>query len=94
MKLRRFRQTGFTLIELVVSMGITVLIMGAIFEMVSRGNNVFRTLPEAADMIQAVTLVAAQPGVPPTNYAVKCSKLGGTPTLTLLLPHTFRNVRL
>jgi len=33
-------------------------------------------LPEAADTVQAVTLVAAQPGVPPTNYAVKCSKLG------------------
>ncbi|MBI2833127.1 MAG: hypothetical protein HYX76_01710 [Acidobacteria bacterium] len=51
-------ESGFTLIEMVVSVGIMVLVTGAIFQMLGSNTNTFRAQPEVADMQQRLRVAA------------------------------------
>ncbi|MCH7747229.1 MAG: hypothetical protein IH939_03945 [Acidobacteria bacterium] len=51
-------QAGFSVIEMMISMGIMVAVTGAIFQMVSSGQSAFRTQPEVADVHQRLRIAA------------------------------------
>ena len=51
-------QAGFSVIEMMISMGIMVAVTGAIFQMVSGGQSTFRTQPEVADVHQRLRIAA------------------------------------
>ena len=52
------RQAGFGIVELMVSMGVMIAVTGAIFQMVSSGQNTFRTQPEVAAIHQRLRVAA------------------------------------
>ncbi len=47
-------QTGFSLVELMVAITITVIVTGAIYGLVTAGGNAFRREPEIADRQQSI----------------------------------------
>jgi hypothetical protein len=51
-------QAGYSLVEMMISMGIMIAVTGAIFQMVADGQNGFRTQPEIADVHQRVRIAA------------------------------------
>lgn len=52
------RQAGYSLVEMMISMGIMIAVTGAIFQMVADGQNGFRTQPEIADVHQRLRIAA------------------------------------
>ena len=44
------RETGFTLIEVLIAMMITMIVMASVFALMERGQRSFRREPEVADM--------------------------------------------
>jgi type II secretory pathway pseudopilin PulG len=52
MRKPRSRQAGYTLVELLVSMGIMVTVTGAIFTLIDPGSSTSQTQPEVQDMHQ------------------------------------------
>ena len=53
---RRTRQRGFSMIELMVAMVVTLVVSGAIFGLLSAGGNAFRREPEVADRQQNIRI--------------------------------------
>lgn len=54
--LRRLRESGsrgFTLIEVLISMAITIIVMGAVFGLLTRGQQSFQREPQVADLQQS-----------------------------------------
>ena len=51
-------QAGYSLVEMMISMGIMIAVTGAIFQMVADGQNGFRTQPEIADVHQRLRIAA------------------------------------
>ena len=51
-------QAGFSVLEMMVSIGIMVTVTGAIFQMVASGQSGFRTQPEVADVHQRLWIAA------------------------------------
>ena len=49
-------ETGFSLIELMVAMLITLIVSGAIFGLLSSGHSAFRREPELSDRQQSIRL--------------------------------------
>jgi len=49
-------QRGFTLIELVVAMTVTLIVVGAVYQLVTAGNNAFRREPEVSDRQQNIRI--------------------------------------
>ena len=54
MKMRATRQGGFSMIELMVAMTVTLVVSGAIFGLLTAGQNAFRREPELADRQQSI----------------------------------------
>jgi prepilin-type N-terminal cleavage/methylation domain-containing protein len=54
MRMRATRQGGFSLIELMVAMTVTLIVSGAIFGLLTAGQNAFRREPELADRQQNI----------------------------------------
>ena len=52
------REAGYSLLELVVAMGIMTVVTGAIFQMVGSGQNAFKSQPEVSDMQQRLRVAA------------------------------------
>jgi prepilin-type N-terminal cleavage/methylation domain-containing protein len=50
-------QRGFTLIEVLISILITLIVMGAVFGLLSRGQRSFRREPEVADLQQSARTI-------------------------------------
>jgi prepilin-type N-terminal cleavage/methylation domain-containing protein len=63
MRNERYRQTlelaehGFTLIEVLISILITLIVMGAVFGLLTRGQRSFRREPEVADLQQSARTI-------------------------------------
>jgi prepilin-type N-terminal cleavage/methylation domain-containing protein len=51
---RRIRQQGFSLVELVIAMTVTLIISGAVFQLVTAGQTAFRKEPALADRQQNI----------------------------------------
>ncbi|MDA1092231.1 MAG: prepilin-type N-terminal cleavage/methylation domain-containing protein [Acidobacteria bacterium] len=52
------RQAGYSLVEMMISMGIMIAVTGAIFQLVADGQSGFRTQPEIADVHQRLRIAA------------------------------------
>ena len=50
------RQSGFSLVELMVAMTVTLIVSGAIYGLLASGGNAFRREPEVADRQQNIRL--------------------------------------
>ena len=93
----RERELGFSLIEVMVSILITLVVMSAVFALLSRGQRSFDREPEVADLqqsarnaIDAVSkdIMQAGAGLPPEFPAFGTPALGagdGNPTDTLFI---------
>lgn len=57
--MRATRQDGFSLIELMVAMTVTLIVSGAIFGLLTAGQNAFRREPEVADRQQNIRVAMA-----------------------------------
>jgi prepilin-type N-terminal cleavage/methylation domain-containing protein len=77
-------ERGFTLIEVLISMAITVIVMGAVFGLLTRGQRSFQREPEVADLQQSArtaldmvtkVILQAGAGLPPEFPAF--SRIGG-----------------
>jgi prepilin-type N-terminal cleavage/methylation domain-containing protein len=53
---RRARERGFSMVELMVAMVVTLVVSGAIFGLLSAGGNAFRREPEVADRQQNIRI--------------------------------------
>src|SRR5262245_23827633 len=54
MKAKSSPQAGFSLIELLVALVVTLVISGAVFGVIASGNNAFRREPEISDRNQNI----------------------------------------
>jgi prepilin-type N-terminal cleavage/methylation domain-containing protein len=52
-KMKTMDSRGFTMIEVLISMAITVIVMGAVFGLLTRGQRTFEREPEVADLQQS-----------------------------------------
>jgi type II secretory pathway pseudopilin PulG len=55
---RALDESGYTLLEMVVSVGIMVIITGSIFQMAGSSQSMFRVQPETSDMQQRLRIAA------------------------------------
>ena len=90
MKQPRASEAGFSLIELLVAMTITLIVSGAIYGLMTAGQNAFRREPELAERQQSIRLAMdlitrdianAGSGLPPLSQ-VFTTGLGGTSPVT------------
>jgi prepilin-type N-terminal cleavage/methylation domain-containing protein len=56
MQVRRERESGFTLVELIIAMAVTLVVTGAIYGLLSGGQSAFRREPELTDRQQNIRL--------------------------------------
>lgn len=54
----RRRESGFTIIEMVVAMGIMLLVLGSVFTLIDPGQGISKTQPEVADMQERMRVAA------------------------------------
>jgi prepilin-type N-terminal cleavage/methylation domain-containing protein len=75
-------QRGFSLVELLVAMAVTLIVSGAIYGLLTTGGNAFRREPEVADRQQNIRIAMDAIGRDVENAG------GGTPLVAQVFTHT------
>ena len=70
---------GFTLIEMLIATGITVVVMASVFQLLKRGQDSFTREPEVADMT-----ANARAGLDLISRDLAWAGLGSPPTMTIM----------
>jgi prepilin-type N-terminal cleavage/methylation domain-containing protein len=92
--MRKHEESGFSLVELVVAMLITLIISGAIYALIGSGSNMFRREPAISERQQNIRIAMemlsrdAEAAVTyiPSNDTVVGGANGPTDTVTIALP--------